>query len=114
MNAISEAYAKCHNKQATNEVARTTILSSSSLDHAIAFCKGITGATAIVGDNSSMHIGSRGKEFKYDYDLCKEYLGGDRLVSASMVVNQPIGAQRPSQMFFTKTSNEWAGASTVT
>jgi len=101
MNAISEAYAKCHNKQATNEVARTTTtLPSSPLDHAIAFCKGIRGATAIVGDNSNWHLGSRGKGYRADYDLVKEVLGGDRLVSASIVVNQPIGEQRQSQMFF--------------
>ena len=77
------------------EVAPAAPLTPSPLDHPIAFIKKITGATAIAADNSNIF----GKD-RIDYGLVKDYLGGDRLVSASIVVNQPIGTQRPSQMFF--------------
>jgi hypothetical protein len=63
---------------------------------ALGFSKAITGRTALICDNSNLWKGQKGKEFCPDMgDPVFTHLGGDELVSASMVVST---ADRPSQI----------------
>ena len=66
------------------------------LARALAFSKAITGRTVLIVDNSNLWKGREGKEFCPDMGTpVLTHLGGDELVSASMVVST---ADRPSQI----------------
>jgi hypothetical protein len=66
------------------------------LARALAFSKAITGRTVLIVDNSNLWKGREGKEFCPDMGTpVFTHLGGDELISASMVVST---ADRPSQI----------------
>ncbi len=75
--------------------------STSTLSRALRFSGAIVGRTYLIVDNSNILLGGRDRDFRIDYgDPVLKFLGGDLLVSASIVVSQPLGAQRQSQMSF--------------
>lgn len=83
------------------EVDRTTTVTPSPLNPASIFCNKIVGRTYLIVDNSNILLGGRDRGFRIDYGIpVLTFLGGDRLVSASIVVSQPLGAQRQNQMLF--------------
>lgn len=98
MNAISEAYAKCHNKHAT--VTHCLHGEDSMISRALRFTNSIGGRVHIVVDNSNLFAGGRDRGFRIDYEQVLNFLGGDKVMSASMVVSQSPTAHRQNQADF--------------
>lgn len=63
------------------------------------FTENIRGRTHVVVDQSNIFRGGRDLGFRLDFAKVLNFLGGDALVSATIVVSQPI-SQRPSQLNF--------------
>lgn len=97
-SAMQRALCKIYGAKA---IDRATPVTPTPFSLARTFCNKITGATSIIVDNSNIHQGGRGKGDRVDYgDPVLNWLGGDRLISASIVVTQPLGEQRPNQVSF--------------
>lgn len=69
------------------------------ISKALGFTAEITGATALVVDQSNIFVAGRDRGFMVDWASVKTQLGGDHLDSASIVVSQAAG-RRPQQDAF--------------
>lgn len=63
------------------------------------FTESICGRTHVVVDQSNMFRGGRDRGFRLDFEQVLKFLGGDTLVSATIVVSQSV-SHRPSQLNF--------------
>lgn len=98
MNAISEAYAKYHNTLAT--VVQQPQGDDSTISRALRFTNSISGRVHIVVDNSNLFQGGRNRGFRIDFGQVLNLLGGDKVISAAMVVSQLPTTQRQNQADF--------------
>lgn len=97
MNAISEAYAKCYNKHASVTQCPGD---NTTINRALRFTNSICGRVHIVVDNSNLFQGGRDRGFRIDFSQVLSVLGGDKIISAAMVVSQLPTAQRQNQTDF--------------
>lgn len=98
MNAISEAYAKYSNNHAI--VVQCPQRDNSSVDVALRFVNSISGRVRIIVDNSNLFVAGRDRAYRIDYEQVLNFLGGDKVVSATMVVSQYPTGQRQNQADF--------------
>lgn len=89
-HALAAAFAKNRNLFNTLQPA---------LAHPLRFTQAICGGTHIVVDQSNIFKGGKDREFRVDFEQVRKLLGGDVLVSATMVVSQSV-SHRPSQLNF--------------
>lgn len=85
----------------TSNPVAPTHLTEKAISIALGFANAICGRVHIVVDNSNQHQSSQGRGDRLDHELTMNHLGGDQLLSASIVVSQPPTSRpRPSQMAF--------------
>lgn len=72
----------------------------SSISKALRFCNGISGKTCLIVDNSNLFQGGRRSDFRIDHEVSPKFLGGETLISASMVVSHAPTTQHQSQNHF--------------
>ena len=70
-----------------------------ALAHPLRFTQTICGRTHIVADHSNLFQGGQDRQFRVDFAQVLKRLGGDTLVSATIVVSQSV-SHRPSQQNF--------------
>jgi hypothetical protein len=74
--------------------------SSQPVVDALDFVEKISGRVEIIVDASNIFLGGRDRDFRVDFAAVRNFLGGDELMAARIVLSQPPHGQRPSQLAF--------------